>query len=71
VGIRQHSVPEALDAITNDFGATFEFGEIFDDIRRGLQPLQAMLAICFADVYVASALAHLMVGHATGQTCCE
>ena len=75
-------VPIARYAIKNDFGAMFEFGEIFDEVRRGVRPLLIALVIwfvatvivvpigllaCFVGVYVTSALSYLMIGHAMGQ----
>lgn len=75
-------VPIARYAIKNDFGAMFEFGEILNEIRRGVGPLLTALVIwfvaaaivapigllaCFVGVYVTSALSYLMIGHAMGQ----
>lgn len=75
-------VPVARYAIKDDFGAMFEFDAIFQEVRRGIQPLAVALVIwfvaafivvplgllaCIVGVYVTSVLSYLMIGHAMGQ----
>lgn len=75
-------VPIVRYAVKNEFGAMFDFGTIFNEIRGGLQPLLMALIVwfvaafivvpigffaCFVGIYVTSALSYLMIGHAMGQ----
>ena len=75
-------VPIARYAIKDDFGAMFDFAQIFQEIQRGVRPLLLALIVwivavgviapigilaCFVGVYVTTTLAYLMVAHAMGQ----